>query len=171
MKVGRYEAEAVVIKGGLEPGERMVVDGGKLLSSGQPVTVERGPVMRKTHHYCRPDPGFRAHHGRLQARRRPCRDPIRPVLSAVVQNPPRASGTSAAGIVEPRFKSDLGFRVVGRLISRPVNVGDFVAEGQTLATLDATALELAVRSARAEGSEDPGPARIRERGRGAKAAD
>lgn len=33
-----YEAGAVVIKGGLEPGERVVVDGGKLLSSGQQVT-------------------------------------------------------------------------------------------------------------------------------------
>jgi len=76
-------------------------------------------------------------------------EPIRPVLSTVVE-PTQSSGTSAAGIVEPRFKSDLGFRVVGRLISRPVNVGHFVAEGQTLATLDATALELAVRSARAE---------------------
>jgi RND family efflux transporter MFP subunit len=76
-------------------------------------------------------------------------EPIRPVLSTVVE-PTQASGTSAAGIVEPRFKSALSFRVVGRLISRPVNVGDFVAEGQALATLDATALELAVRSARAE---------------------
>jgi RND family efflux transporter MFP subunit len=33
----RYEADTVVIKGGLEPGERVVVDGGKLLSAGQPV--------------------------------------------------------------------------------------------------------------------------------------
>ena len=33
-----YDAAAVVIKAGLEVGERVVVDGGKLLSSGQPVT-------------------------------------------------------------------------------------------------------------------------------------
>jgi RND family efflux transporter MFP subunit len=38
--VGRYEADIVVIKGGLEPGERVVVDGGKLLSIGQPVTFD-----------------------------------------------------------------------------------------------------------------------------------
>jgi RND family efflux transporter MFP subunit len=38
VSVARYEAGAVLIKGGLEPGERVVVDGGKLLSSGQPVT-------------------------------------------------------------------------------------------------------------------------------------
>jgi multidrug efflux pump subunit AcrA (membrane-fusion protein) len=36
--VGAYEAGAVLIKGGLEAGDRVVVDGGKLLSSGQPVT-------------------------------------------------------------------------------------------------------------------------------------
>jgi RND family efflux transporter MFP subunit len=36
--VGTYEAGAVLIKEGLEAGDRVVVDGGKLLSSGQPVT-------------------------------------------------------------------------------------------------------------------------------------
>jgi membrane fusion protein, multidrug efflux system len=36
--VGAYEAEAILIKEGLESGDRVVVDGGKLLSSGQPVT-------------------------------------------------------------------------------------------------------------------------------------
>jgi membrane fusion protein, multidrug efflux system len=36
--VGAYEAGAVAIKEGLEAGDRVVVDGGKLLSSGQPVT-------------------------------------------------------------------------------------------------------------------------------------
>jgi RND family efflux transporter MFP subunit len=76
-------------------------------------------------------------------------DPVRPVISAVVEPSPLA-GASAAGIIEPRFKSDLGFRVVGRLISRPVNVGDSVVVGQILGTLDSTALELAVRSAQAD---------------------
>ena len=38
--IGGYEALTVLIKGGLEPGERVVVDGGKLLSSGQPVTYD-----------------------------------------------------------------------------------------------------------------------------------
>jgi membrane fusion protein, multidrug efflux system len=35
-----YEAGAVIIKEGLQPGERVVVDGGKLLSSGQLVTYQ-----------------------------------------------------------------------------------------------------------------------------------
>jgi multidrug efflux pump subunit AcrA (membrane-fusion protein) len=41
--VGGYEAGEVLIKAGLEPGERVVVDGGKLLSVGQPVTYEGDP--------------------------------------------------------------------------------------------------------------------------------
>jgi RND family efflux transporter MFP subunit len=76
-------------------------------------------------------------------------EPIRPVLSSVIEPRP-LSGASAAGIIEPRFKSDLGFRLVGRLISRPVNVGDPVVEGQVLGNVDPTALELAVRSAQAD---------------------
>jgi len=36
--VGAYEAGSVQIKEGLEAGDRIVIDGGKLLSSGQPVT-------------------------------------------------------------------------------------------------------------------------------------
>jgi RND family efflux transporter MFP subunit len=38
--IGGYEAGAVIIKEGLEPGERVVIDGGKLLSSGQLVTYD-----------------------------------------------------------------------------------------------------------------------------------
>jgi RND family efflux transporter MFP subunit len=36
--IGAYEAGAVLIEEGLEAGDRVVIDGGKLLSSGQPVT-------------------------------------------------------------------------------------------------------------------------------------
>jgi membrane fusion protein, multidrug efflux system len=42
--IGSYEAGAVLIKGGLEPGERVVVDGGKLLSFGEPVTEAGGAL-------------------------------------------------------------------------------------------------------------------------------
>ncbi|RXT35256.1 efflux RND transporter periplasmic adaptor subunit [Bradyrhizobium betae] len=38
--VGAYEAGQVLIKAGLASGERVVIDGGKLLSAGQPVTFE-----------------------------------------------------------------------------------------------------------------------------------
>jgi RND family efflux transporter MFP subunit len=76
-------------------------------------------------------------------------EPARLVLSTVVQ--PAASGsTVAVGTVQPRYETNLGFRVLGRLIARPINVGDLVAEGQTIAAIDSTALELAVRSAKAD---------------------
>ena len=104
--------------------------------------------MRNAHHYCRPASWLARSSRPAASRRRKCRSRSARCCRQL-SNPPSARHV-AAGIVEPRFKSDLGFRVVGRLISRPVNVGDFVAEGQTLATLDATALEFAVRSARAE---------------------
>jgi RND family efflux transporter MFP subunit len=42
VEVGAYESEAIVIKQGLKPGDRVVVDGGKLLSSGQSVTYDGG---------------------------------------------------------------------------------------------------------------------------------
>ena len=42
VEIGSYEAGAVVVKGGLELGDRVVVDGGKLLSFGERVTEEGG---------------------------------------------------------------------------------------------------------------------------------
>ena len=76
-------------------------------------------------------------------------EPVRPVLSMVVE-PSRLDGTVAVGVVEPQFKTNFAFRVLGRLTARPVSVGDLVSEGQTVGTIDPTALELAVRAARAE---------------------
>ena len=76
-------------------------------------------------------------------------EPVRPVLSTVVE-PMRSSSTVAVGTVEPRFKTDLSFRLLGRLIARPVNVGDLVGQGDVIAAIDSTALEFAVRSAKAE---------------------
>src|ERR1700688_375038 len=76
-------------------------------------------------------------------------EPVRPVLSTVLQ-PAALGSTVAVGTVQSRYETNLGFRVLGRLIARPVNVGDLVAEGQMVAAIDPTALELAVRSAKAD---------------------
>jgi membrane fusion protein, multidrug efflux system len=76
-------------------------------------------------------------------------EPVRPVLSAVLQ-PAATDSAVAVGTIQPRYETNLGFRVLGRLIARPVNVGDLVAEGQTIATLDPAVLELAVQSAKAD---------------------
>lgn len=75
--------------------------------------------------------------------------PPRPVLSLVV-TPTALPGTRFAGTVQAKVQAALGSRVAGRLVSRSVNVGDLVKKGDVLAVLDATAYELAVRSARAE---------------------
>ena len=76
-------------------------------------------------------------------------EPVRPVLSAIVEPTPFGDPVFV-GAVEPRFKTDLAFRVLGRLIARRANLGDAVTEGQTVAAIDRLPLELAVRSARAE---------------------
>ena len=76
-------------------------------------------------------------------------EPIRPVLSTVVA-PLEATSLAVVGTVEPQFKTDYGFRVLGRLIARPVNIGDVVSKGQALAAIDPFAAELAVRSALAD---------------------
>ena len=76
-------------------------------------------------------------------------EPVRPVLSAVLQ-PAIIGSTTSVGTIQPRYETNLGFRVLGRLTARPVNVGDLVAEGQTIAAVDSTALELALRTAKAD---------------------
>ncbi|MGO4683981.1 efflux RND transporter periplasmic adaptor subunit [Hyphomicrobium sp. 2TAF46] len=74
--------------------------------------------------------------------------PPRPVLSTVVSAEPRSLLT-LVGTIEPRYRTDLSFRVIGRVITRDVDVGDLVRKGQRVAALDPTALELAVRIQRA----------------------
>lgn len=76
-------------------------------------------------------------------------EPVRPVLSILVEPTPSRDPVFV-GAVEPRFRTDLAFRVLGRLIARHANLGDPVTEGQTVAAIDPLPLELAVRSARAE---------------------
>ncbi len=76
-------------------------------------------------------------------------EPVRPVLSTILQ-PAALGSTVAVGTVQPRFETNLGFRVMGRLIARPVNVGDLVVKGQVVAAIEPTALDLAVRSAKAD---------------------
>jgi RND family efflux transporter MFP subunit len=76
-------------------------------------------------------------------------EPVRPVLSMLAK-PDGGDGAVAVGVIEPRYKTNLGFRVLGRLTSRPVYVGDLVGEGQIVGTIDPTALDLAVRAAKAQ---------------------
>lgn len=72
-------------------------------------------------------------------------EPVRPVLSIIV-SPLHSSNASIVGTVQPRYSTDYAFRMLGRLINRPINIGDVVEKGQLLAAVDATTAELAVRS-------------------------
>lgn len=74
--------------------------------------------------------------------------PPRPVLTMVVASS-SPEGLVFAGTIEPRYRTDLSFRVLGRIMSRDVEVGDIVHKGQRVAAIDPMALEFAVRSQRA----------------------
>lgn len=74
--------------------------------------------------------------------------PPRPVLSTVVSADTGPSLT-LVGTIEPRYRTDLSFRVLGRIITRDVEVGDLVRKSERVAALDPMALDLAVRSQRA----------------------
>jgi RND family efflux transporter MFP subunit len=61
---------------------------------------------------------------------------IRPVRTVVVDPKPIEDDRSAVGEIRPRYESDLGFRIGGKLISRAVDIGVSVKKGDTLARLD-----------------------------------
>jgi membrane fusion protein, multidrug efflux system len=62
--------------------------------------------------------------------------PIRPVRTVTVE--PRDVGTtlSQTGDIEARTETDFGFRVGGKIVARPVDVGSRVRTGEVLARLD-----------------------------------
>ena len=62
---------------------------------------------------------------------------------------PSARTWSYVGTVKPRYQSDLGFRVAGKVVARLVEVGGTVEKGQVIARLDPTDFELALAAAEA----------------------
>jgi RND family efflux transporter MFP subunit len=75
---------------------------------------------------------------------------IRSVRTLVVDPKSVADDRQAVGEVKPRYESDLSFRVVGKVLSRRVDVGASVRQGDTLATLDTQDFQNRLRSAEAE---------------------
>jgi multidrug efflux pump subunit AcrA (membrane-fusion protein) len=61
----------------------------------------------------------------------------------------RSRRRELVGVVAPRYETDLGFRVAGKIVSRDVNVGDRVQIGDVVARLDPQDLKLQVESAEA----------------------
>ncbi len=54
----------------------------------------------------------------------------------------RAENSSFTGTLEPRYQTQLGFRVPGKIIARYVEVGDRVQQGQLLMQIDSEDLDL-----------------------------
>src|SRR5262245_7421287 len=74
----------------------------------------------------------------------------RPVQVQTVAYRPGDASREFVGVVRARYETDLGFRVAGKIVARPVNVGDRVRAGDVVARLDPQDLQLQMESARAE---------------------
>jgi RND family efflux transporter MFP subunit len=72
------------------------------------------------------------------------------VRTLVVDPKPVGEDRHAIGEVKPRYESDLSFRVAGKVLSRLVDVGVWVKQGDTLATLDTQDYQNRLRSAEAD---------------------
>jgi multidrug efflux system membrane fusion protein len=77
-------------------------------------------------------------------------EPVRAVKLMTVSRGAVQAHAGYAGEVRARTESRLGFRVGGKLVQRPVEVGQRVAAGQLLAQLDAQDLALAAQAAQAQ---------------------
>lgn len=75
--------------------------------------------------------------------------PVRPVLSVVATVHTTDTLGPFVGSIQPRYKTDLGFRIFGRMVARFVDVGATVTKGQEIAALDPAVQAVAVRSAEA----------------------
>jgi RND family efflux transporter MFP subunit len=61
---------------------------------------------------------------------------IRPVRTATVELQEGGENVSLTGEIQPRYQADLGFRVNGKILERPVDVGTQVKKNDLLARLD-----------------------------------
>lgn len=80
----------------------------------------------------------------------PVQEPIRSVKLLTVQPGGLLAQEEYAAEVRARTESRLGFRVAGKLLSRPAEVGQLVRKGQLLATLDPQDLRLGAEAAQAQ---------------------
>ena len=61
---------------------------------------------------------------------------IRPVRAVTVEPSEAGETVSLTGEIQPRYQADIGFRVNGKILERPVDVGTQVKKGDLLARLD-----------------------------------
>ncbi len=62
--------------------------------------------------------------------------PVRPVRTVTVELREGGEKVSLTGEIQPRYEADIGFRVNGKILERPVDVGTPVKKGDLLARLD-----------------------------------
>jgi RND family efflux transporter MFP subunit len=74
---------------------------------------------------------------------------VRPVRVVAVEERDGGEKIRLAGTVESQVQVDFGFRIGGRMVERPVNVGDVLEAGQLIARLDPTDEENGLRAAEA----------------------
>lgn len=80
----------------------------------------------------------------------PSDEPVRAVRVLTVGLANLETGHEFAGDVRARVESRLGFRIAGKLVRRPAEVGQRVKAGQVLAQIDAQDYRLAADAARAQ---------------------
>jgi multidrug efflux pump subunit AcrA (membrane-fusion protein) len=74
-------------------------------------------------------------------------EPVRPVLTAPVEIETTKLLGPFAGVVEPRYTTEVGFQTGGRIVARDVSVGDLVKKGERIAALDPTQQQFQLTSA------------------------
>ena len=75
--------------------------------------------------------------------------PIRPVLTIEAKVRTQETLGPFAGSIQPRYSTDYSFRLFGRMVSRPVNIGSIVKQGDELAATDPAVQVQLVRNAEA----------------------
>jgi RND family efflux transporter MFP subunit len=74
---------------------------------------------------------------------------VRPVRTFTVEPSDGAEVIAETGEIRARNESDLGFRILGKIIERPVDIGSTVKKGDVLARLDAQPVQQDLESAKA----------------------
>lgn len=75
---------------------------------------------------------------------------IRPVRTQVVAITDAKNPGSAVGEIKPRYETNIGFRLPGKLAARLVDVGQMVGKGEIIARLESTNEQTAVSIAEAD---------------------
>lgn len=82
------------------------------------------------------------------SRQAPVPEPVRAVRTLTIAAGQAGGSVDYAADVRARVESRLGFRVGGKMVSRPADLGDSVKAGQVLASLDPQDLRLGQEAAR-----------------------